>query len=205
MIWKSRRGAEADPPWSLVARRIVPGLVVGAVLLSGGGRRAVTGLYRRYLRDRIADIGLGSLRASAPAMTGPSDPPAAQVALTVTNEDAASDPGPPLTGGPGVPPSGASPSAGSLAILVDPQGIPEEQPLGSNSPAAESGSIPADSVAADGSPTCPAEFPIKGNGRSGIYHLPGAFAYDRTVPSICFRSIEAAERAGFRSIRSRNP
>lgn len=57
------------------------------------------------------------------------------------------------------------------------------------------------SVPADGASVCPIEYPIKGNGRSGIYHPPGAFAYERTIPSICFRSTEAAERAGFRAAR----
>ncbi len=55
-----------------------------------------------------------------------------------------------------------------------------------------------DVVAGDGSVACPVEFPIKGNGRSGIYHWPGALAYDQTHPTLCFRTTEAADRAGFR-------
>jgi hypothetical protein len=55
-----------------------------------------------------------------------------------------------------------------------------------------------DVVAGDGSSACPAGFPIKGNGRSGIYHAPGALAYDQTRPTLCFRTTEAAERGGFR-------
>lgn len=55
-----------------------------------------------------------------------------------------------------------------------------------------------DVVAGDGSSTCPPEFPIKANGRSGIYHWPGAFAYEQTRPTLCFRSTESADRAGFR-------
>lgn len=59
-----------------------------------------------------------------------------------------------------------------------------------------------DSVPGDGTATAPPGYPIKGNGRSGIYHVPGGFAYDRTVASICFRSIEAAQAAGFRASKS---
>ena len=55
-----------------------------------------------------------------------------------------------------------------------------------------------DVIAGDGSDTCPAEFPIKANGRSGIYHWPGALAYSRARPTLCFRSTESADRAGFR-------
>ncbi len=55
-----------------------------------------------------------------------------------------------------------------------------------------------DVIAGDGSDTCPPEFPIKANGRSGIYHWPGALAYGQTRPTLCFRSAESADRAGFR-------
>lgn len=48
------------------------------------------------------------------------------------------------------------------------------------------------------SATPPEGYPVKGNRRSGIYHLPGDLAYERTVPSLWFRSAEAAERNGFR-------
>lgn len=59
-----------------------------------------------------------------------------------------------------------------------------------------------DSVPGDGTATARDGYPIKGNGRSGIYHVPGGFAYDRTVASICFRSVEAAQAAGFRASKS---
>ena len=59
-----------------------------------------------------------------------------------------------------------------------------------------------DVVAGDGTDTCPAEFPIKANGRSGIYHWPGATAYAHTRPTLCFKDRDAAERAGFRPAKS---
>ena len=36
---------------------------------------------------------------------------------------------------------------------------------------------------------------------SGIYHLPGMFAYDRTIPDRCYASAEAAEADGFRAAK----
>lgn len=55
-----------------------------------------------------------------------------------------------------------------------------------------------DAVPGDGTTECPPGFPIKGNGRSRLYHLPEGFAYARTKPELCFRTPEAAEKAGFR-------
>ena len=59
-----------------------------------------------------------------------------------------------------------------------------------------------DSLPGDGTALAPAGFPIKGNGRSGIYHVPGGFAYERTIASVCFRTVEAAEAAGFRASKN---
>ena len=55
-----------------------------------------------------------------------------------------------------------------------------------------------DVIAGDGTDVCPAEFPIKANGRSGIYHWPSALAYPHTRATLCFKTTEAADRAGFR-------
>jgi hypothetical protein len=53
----------------------------------------------------------------------------------------------------------------------------------------------------DGAHECPAEFPIKGNSNSHIYHLPGGASYNATIPNICFASEDAAEAAGFRATK----
>jgi hypothetical protein len=45
---------------------------------------------------------------------------------------------------------------------------------------------------------CPEGYPIKGNARSHIYHLPGGSSYQATIPEICFASEEAAEAMGYR-------
>lgn len=59
-----------------------------------------------------------------------------------------------------------------------------------------------DSVPGNGTATAPLDYPVKGNERSGIYHVPGGFAYDRTVATVFFRSPEAAEAAGLRASKS---
>ena len=203
MVWKSRRDAGASSAWPRIVGAIVPGLLIAGALLSGTGRRVAAGLYRRHIRALVADLGPSSSRT--PAMTTPADPVADQVELTMTSEDAASDPGPPPTD---IPLAEPDPPAEPAAAPFDHHAVPEEQlhepPLMNDSGNRTTGSELSDSVAGDGSALCPAGFPIKGNGRSGIYHLPGAFAYDRTIPSICFRTPDAAERAGFRAARSRH-
>lgn len=59
-----------------------------------------------------------------------------------------------------------------------------------------------DSAPGNGTTIAPFGYPVKGNARSGIYHVPGAFAYDRTIATIFFTNPEAAEAAGFRAAKS---
>jgi len=59
-----------------------------------------------------------------------------------------------------------------------------------------------DSAPGNGTSTAPFGYPVRGNARSGIYHVPGAFAYDRTIATIFFTNSEAAEGAGFRAAKS---
>lgn len=59
-----------------------------------------------------------------------------------------------------------------------------------------------DSVPGNGTATAPDGYPIKGNARSGIYHVPGGFAYGRTVATEFYRTAEAAEAAGLRASKS---
>jgi hypothetical protein len=56
----------------------------------------------------------------------------------------------------------------------------------------------SESIPGNGSHETSPGYPIKGNQRSGIYHVPGGFAYERTIADICFRTSEAAEAAGLR-------
>jgi hypothetical protein len=46
---------------------------------------------------------------------------------------------------------------------------------------------------------CPASHPVKGNGNSRIYHVPGGRFYDSTVPERCYRDPAAAEADGMRA------
>ena len=63
--------------------------------------------------------------------------------------------------------------------------------------------VPVGAVAGDGTADCPAEFPVKGNASSQIYHVPGQVSYPQTIAEFCFASADAAEAAGFRQSRAR--
>ena len=64
-------------------------------------------------------------------------------------------------------------------------------------------------LAADDSPTwvpaddgaCPVSHPVKVNGNSGIYHLPGGQFYDRTHAERCYVDAAAAEADGYRAAK----
>lgn len=58
---------------------------------------------------------------------------------------------------------------------------------------------PPNAVRGDGTTTCPAGYPVKGNADSGIYHTPDSPAYGQTIPEFCFASTSAAEAAGFQA------
>jgi hypothetical protein len=46
--------------------------------------------------------------------------------------------------------------------------------------------------------TCPEGYPVKAKLRSGIYHLPGMSAYERTTPDRCYPTADAAVADGLR-------
>jgi hypothetical protein len=52
-------------------------------------------------------------------------------------------------------------------------------------------------VAADADGTCPPSHPIKAKSTSGLFHLPGMFAYARTKPDRCYADEAAAVADGF--------
>lgn len=54
-----------------------------------------------------------------------------------------------------------------------------------------------DSISGDGTANAPDGYPVKVKKRSGLYHAPGGLAYDRTVADLHFRTVEAAEAAGY--------
>jgi micrococcal nuclease len=63
--------------------------------------------------------------------------------------------------------------------------------------------VPLGAIAGDGTAVCPPGYPVKGNGSSRIYHVPGQVSYPPTIAEFCFASAEAAEAAGFRQSRAR--
>lgn len=46
--------------------------------------------------------------------------------------------------------------------------------------------------------TCPPDWPVKANARSGIFHVPDGAMYDRTRADRCYATPEAAEADGLR-------
>jgi hypothetical protein len=111
---------------------------------------------------------------------------------------------PPLQ--PGEPPVGA---VGELA--AEPVAVPEavsddESAVASDEPVAAVGDVAAEEPgtpwvrSADGS--CPTSHPVKVNGTSGIYHLPGGPHYARTRAERCYVDAAAAEADGYRAPKS---
>jgi hypothetical protein len=49
---------------------------------------------------------------------------------------------------------------------------------------------------------CPPSHPVKGKARSGIFHVEGNVAYERTNADRCYLSAEAAEADGYRAAKS---
>jgi len=47
--------------------------------------------------------------------------------------------------------------------------------------------------------TCPADYPVKANAESGIFHVPGQEYYARTDPERCFATPQDAAAQGFRA------
>ena len=88
--------------------------------------------------------------------------------------------------------------AASPSAPVSPAAAPSPAPV--SAPAGVTAD--PDAVPGDGSLVCPDDFPVKGNATSKIYHLPGTSYYAMTKANVCFRSPEAAERAGFRASKT---
>jgi len=53
-------------------------------------------------------------------------------------------------------------------------------------------------LACDENGSCPASHPIKAKDGSGLYHVPGGNAYERTIPDRCYSSVDDAEADGYR-------
>lgn len=112
-------------------------------------------------------------------------------------------PGSPKTGP--TPPATATPPA-TVTPATPPTGSSKAQPA-----ARRSGSSPhplgqapppgATWVLPDAHGAVPDRHPVKANLRSGLYHLPGMVAYERTHPDRCYPTAEAAEADGFKKAK----
>ena len=200
---RSHHGRRSDPSWRTIVVAILVGLIVARMVSTGFARRAVAALLARTgwgapVRERLPGADAVPQRKGVGTETTSRESSVDRVDLTTAGEQVTSEVGPALDD---IASGEAEPHAGSAVGSLGSDDNVEERPLSvvAQELAAES-DLP-DSVPADGTSVCPVEYPIKGNGRSGIYHPPGAFAYERTVPSICFRTVEAAERGGFRPAR----
>lgn len=49
---------------------------------------------------------------------------------------------------------------------------------------------------------CPDGYPVKAKNRSGIYHVPGGLAYDRTNADRCYITAADAEADGYRASKA---
>jgi len=115
---------------------------------------------------------------------------------TAWTPPAAPTPGSPAPGGGedvGRPSAGQpSPDVLAAALAVDPALLAEVDEL---APHAETGGPPAWVEPVDGA--CPPSHPVKVKLSSGIFHLPGMFAYERTKPDRCYRDADSAGADGF--------
>jgi hypothetical protein len=93
------------------------------------------------------------------------------------------------------PPRVTTPGIAEAPLAESPAAAP---PVVDSPPETGAAATERDYIDGDGSDHCPADYPIKANERSGIYHLPGDLAYDRTVPTYCYQSEASAERDGYR-------
>jgi hypothetical protein len=90
------------------------------------------------------------------------------------------------------------------------QSVPAAEQVHDDSPDRSSASVdatvalerPAPSwvVPVDGA--CPISHPVKVNGTSGIFHLPGGRFYERTVPTRCYAEADDAAADGYRAAKA---
>ncbi len=80
--------------------------------------------------------------------------------------------------------------------VADPSLLADPTPAAGPSLLVEPGPGASWQAPVDGS--CPDGYPVKAKLRSGIFHLPGMAAYERTTPDRCYPSAEAAVADGLR-------
>jgi hypothetical protein len=125
----------------------------------------------------------------------------------VAEAEPAPDEAPPAELTPGDEPDGvlADPSDAIAGVLAAPDPAPElAAPPATPELAAPAPTLALDDVVpvrwvepVDGA--CPEGYQIKGKVKSGIFHVPGSLAYDRTKPDRCYATEEDAAADGLRA------
>jgi hypothetical protein len=155
-----------------IKRYAVLGLLVGGFLA-----------LRRTSARRHGRVAVGPPPTWPPLQPG--EPPVAAVGDLVTAADhPAADTSP-------APGAGTDPGAAAVPVVSD----DPVAALGDLATAAAQTWVePVDGA-------CPVTHPVKANGNSGIYHLPGGQFYARTRPTRCYADAAAAEADGYRAAK----
>lgn len=97
-----------------------------------------------------------------------------------------------------VPPAAADPEPTPARVPADSAPLVEDP---EPALAAEDTSSTTAWVAPDDDGHCPHGYPVKVKVSSGIYHLPGGLAYERTKPDRCYATPQTAEADGYRAAK----
>jgi len=98
-------------------------------------------------------------------------------------------------------PGSAEPPAKSAIGADDPEPAPATVTAADTRTTAAAETSPTAWVTPDDTGGCPHGYPVKVKVTSGIYHLPGGLAYDRTKPDRCYATPQAAEADGYRAAK----
>lgn len=97
---------------------------------------------------------------------------------------------------PAMPAAGTASAPGGAPATPEPGPAPTDL-AGDTEPTTDG----AQTWAAPSNGTCPPGFPVKAKLRSGIFHVPGGLAYERTNPDRCYPDPTAAEADGLRAAK----
>jgi trigger factor len=175
-------------------------------------------LFERKLTDRLIEIATDGQGAVLNAYVAPE--PVIEAALDAADADGGVieaqgevvDVVDDAVGDETIAPEDAALLEETSSLLAE-ANLPAAQTLSSTNDADESSPEASDATAdagsegytnaipGDGTKDVPADYPIKGNAGSMIYHAPGGGSYDTTIAEWFFKSEEDAENAGFRKSR----
>ena len=194
----------------MVRRSFRFGLRLG---LLGGAGFAVLKVLQARREEREQEAALRSTEPWPPITRAPA-PPTGEAVETAPRTTAAAPPAeeaepeePPVLAEPPEPADAAlssieAPTTAPPPAEVRPDGPP--RPDAKKAPATKGAAAPKTTpepwVDPEGR-VCPPSHPIKGKLKSRLFHAPGMFAYDRTIPDRCYGSEEAAAADGLSRAR----